>query len=171
MLERDDTVLDWRDYFDHHTLPPSRRDPSRWPHFPADYRRVVAEYSDRMASLARDFMGLVSESLGLPTRRMEDAIGEFYQNITISYYPPCPQPDLTLGLQAHSDIGVITLLVQDDVGGLEVLKDGQWVAVQPLADDAIIVLLADQTEVSVMLLLHWFTYRSFWFLLVVISGL
>lgn len=171
MLERDDTVLDWRDYFDHHTLPLSRRDPSRWPHFPADYRRVVAEYSDGMSSLARDLMGLVSESLGLPTRCMEDAIGEFYQNITISYYPPCPQPDLTLGLQAHSDIGVITLLVQDDVGGLEVLKDGQWVAVQPLADDAIIVLLADQTEVSVMLLLHWFTYRPLWFLLVVKSGM
>lgn len=33
-----DTVLDWRDYFDHHTLPLSRRDPSFWPHFPPEYR-------------------------------------------------------------------------------------------------------------------------------------
>ncbi|KAM0967459.1 hypothetical protein ACFX2J_022872 [Malus domestica] len=46
MLENDDTVLDCRDYFDHHTLPLSRRDPTRWPDFPADYRRVVSEYGD-----------------------------------------------------------------------------------------------------------------------------
>ncbi|XP_030504113.2 jasmonate-induced oxygenase 4 [Cannabis sativa] len=147
MLERDDTVLDWRDYFDHHTLPLSRRNPSRWPHFPADYRSTMAEYSDRTGSLASELLELISESLGLPSRCIEDAVGEFYQNITISYYPPCPQPELTLGLQEHSDMGAITLLVQDEVGGLEVLKDGQWVKVQPLDDDAILVLLADQTEI------------------------
>ncbi|KAL5581564.1 hypothetical protein UlMin_014006 [Ulmus minor] len=149
MLERDDTVLDWRDYFDHHTLPLSRRNPKRWPHFPADYREVMAEYSDRMGILASDLLGLVSESLGLPTRCIEDAVGEFFQNITISYYPPCPQPELTLGLQSHSDMGAITLLVQDEVGGLEVWKDGEWVAVKPVAEveDAIVVLLADQTEI------------------------
>lgn len=33
-------VLDWRDYFDHHTLPLSRRDPSCWPHFPPNYRYI-----------------------------------------------------------------------------------------------------------------------------------
>lgn len=38
MLENNDVVLDWRDYFDHHTLPVSRRNPSRWPHDPPDYR-------------------------------------------------------------------------------------------------------------------------------------
>ncbi|XP_048136314.1 jasmonate-induced oxygenase 4 isoform X2 [Rhodamnia argentea] len=146
MLENDDSVLDWRDYFDHHTLPLSRRDPSRWPSSPPDYREVMAEYSDRMGLLAKQLLGLISESLGLPTLCIEHAVGEFYQNITISYYPPCPQPDLTLGLQAHSDMGAITLLIQDDVGGLQVLKDGEWVTVEPLSD-AIVVLLADQTEV------------------------
>ncbi|KAK6230644.1 hypothetical protein QUC31_002162 [Theobroma cacao] len=43
-----DTVLDWRDYFDHHTLPLSRRNPSFWPHFPPEYRGLVADYSDEM---------------------------------------------------------------------------------------------------------------------------
>jgi hypothetical protein len=31
-------VLDWRDYFDHHTLPESRRNPSHWPDFVPGYR-------------------------------------------------------------------------------------------------------------------------------------
>lgn len=99
-----------------------------------------------MNALAEKLLRLISESLGLPSSCIRDAIGEFYQNITVSYYPPCPQPELTLGLQSHSDMGAVTLLIQDDVGGLEVLKDGKWILVNPLCD-AIFVILADQTEV------------------------
>ncbi|KAJ1382643.1 Oxoglutarate/iron-dependent dioxygenase [Sesbania bispinosa] len=144
-------ILDWRDYFDHHTFPLSRRNPNRWPDFSSDYRESVARYSDEMKALAQKLLALISESLGLRPSCIEDAVGDFYQNITISYYPPCPQPDLTLGLQSHSDMGAITLLIQDDVGGLQVLKNddiggSRWVTVQPLSD-AILVLLADQTEI------------------------
>ncbi|KAK1563921.1 hypothetical protein Q3G72_035348 [Acer saccharum] len=146
MLANDDSVLDWRDYFDHHTLPLSRRNPSNWPESPPNYRRVVAEYSDKMEALVVKILKYMSESLGLAPSCIKDAVGDFYQNITISYYPPCPQPELTLGLQSHSDMGAITLLIQDDVEGLQVLKDGDWITVQPLAD-AIVVLLADQTQI------------------------
>ncbi|KAK2995147.1 hypothetical protein RJ640_002400 [Escallonia rubra] len=146
LVASNDTVLDWRDYFDHHTLPVSRRDPSRWPQFPPDYREVMVEYSDHMKALAQKLLGLISESLGLPSSCIEEAVGEFYQNISINYYPPCPQPDLTLGLQAHSDMGAITLLIQDDVGGLQVFKDDEWITVDPLSD-AIFVILSDQTEI------------------------
>ncbi|KAL3575917.1 hypothetical protein D5086_021200 [Populus alba] len=140
------TVLDWRDYFDHHTLPLSRRDPSRWPHFPSNYRQVVAHYSDELKLVAQKLLGLISESLGLPTSCIEDAVGEFYQNITISYYPACPQPHLTLGLQSHSDMGAITLLIQDHVGGLQILKDSRWITVHPQSH-SILVILADQMEI------------------------
>ncbi|KAH7657847.1 Leucocyanidin oxygenase protein [Dioscorea alata] len=146
MLSKDGGVLDWRDYFDHHTLPESRCNPNRWPDYPDNYRHVVGEYSNSMKALAQKLLRMISISLGLAPSYIEDVIGEVYQNITISYYPPCPQPELALGLQTHSDIGAISLLIQDDVGGLEVLKDGEWVLVQPLSD-AIIVLLSDQTEI------------------------
>ena len=106
----------------------------------------MAEYSDAMVGLAGRILQLISESLGLPLSFIGEAIGEVYQNITISYYPPCPQPDLALGLQSHSDMGAVTLLIQDNVGGLEVLKDGVWVPVTPLRG-AVVVILADQTEV------------------------
>lgn len=109
----------------------------------------MEEYSEQMKRLAQKLLALISESLGLRSSCIEDAVGDIYQNITVSYYPPCPQPELTLGLQAHSDFGAITLLVQDDVGGLDVLKDGEWIFVQPLSD-AIVVILSDQTEVSLV---------------------
>lgn len=146
LVASNDTALDWRDYFDHHTLPLTRRNPDRWPHIPTNYRETVAEYSDSLAFLARKVLGLISESLGLSSSAIEEALGEFYQNITVSYYPPCPQPELTLGLQSHSDMGGITLLIQDDVEGLQVFKDEEWVMVPPLSD-AILVLIADQTEI------------------------
>ncbi|XP_030941589.1 probable 2-oxoglutarate-dependent dioxygenase At3g111800 [Quercus lobata] len=74
--ENDTVVLDWRDYFDHHTLPLSRRDPSRWPHFPENYRETVVSYSNEMKGLAQKLMGLISESLGLRGLYIEDAVGE-----------------------------------------------------------------------------------------------
>ncbi|XP_077227036.1 2-oxoglutarate (2OG) and Fe(II)-dependent oxygenase superfamily protein isoform X2 [Tasmannia lanceolata] len=157
MLAKEDTVLDWRDYFDHHTLPDHRRNPSRWPDFPPNYREVIVEYSEQMKVLAQRLLRMISESLSLPPSYMEEAVGEVYQNITISYYPPCPQPDLVIGLQSHSDMGAITLLIQDEVGGLEALKDGEWLLVQPLSD-AIVVLLADQTEMD---LYRWRTCPRF----------
>ncbi|AEE83731.1 2-oxoglutarate (2OG) and Fe(II)-dependent oxygenase superfamily protein [Arabidopsis thaliana] len=143
---KDDVVLDWRDYFDHHTFPPSRRNPSHWPIHPSDYRQVVGEYGDEMKKLAQMLLGLISESLGLPCSSIEEAVGEIYQNITVTYYPPCPQPELTLGLQSHSDFGAITLLIQDDVEGLQLYKDAQWLTVPPISD-AILILIADQTEI------------------------
>jgi isopenicillin N synthase-like dioxygenase len=142
----DDVVLDWRDYFDHHTFPLSRRNPSRWPLHPPDYRQVVEEYGDEMKKLAQKLLGLISETLSLPCSTIEEAVGEIYQNMTMSYYPPCPQPELTLGLQSHSDMGAITLLIQDDVGGLQLYKDSQWLTVPPISH-AILVLIADQTEI------------------------
>ncbi|CAN6202424.1 unnamed protein product [Urochloa humidicola] len=146
MLANDDSVLDWRDYFDHHTLPESRRDPAHWPDFVPGYRDTIVKYSDSMKDLAQRLLQIISGSLSLPPSYIEEAVGEVYQNITISYYSPCPQPDLALGLQSHSDMGAITLLIQDDVGGLEVLKDGMWIPVAPVPD-GILVILADQTEI------------------------
>jgi isopenicillin N synthase-like dioxygenase len=99
-----------------------------------------------MKDLAQRLLRIISGNLNLPPSYIEEVVGEVYQNITISYYSPCPQPDLALGLQSHSDMGAITLLIQDDVGGLEVLKDGMWIPVAPLPD-GILVILADQTEV------------------------
>lgn len=114
----------------------------------------MAEYSDHMKVLAQKILGLISESLGLPSSCIEESVGEFYQNITVSYYPPCPQPELTLGLQSHSDMGAVTLLIQDDVGGLQVFKNGEWITVQPLSH-GVLVILGDQTEV-----LHLMIFNS-----------
>jgi hypothetical protein len=72
----------------------------------------VEEYSNETNKLARRLLRLISESLGLEPSVIEDAIGDPSQNITINYYPPCPQPHLTLGLQVLL-IAIIVLLMSE----------------------------------------------------------
>lgn len=44
LVASNDTVLDWRDYFDHHTFPLSRRNPNRWPESPSNYRFILLSW-------------------------------------------------------------------------------------------------------------------------------
>ena len=42
------------------------------------------------------------------------------RRININYYPVCPNPELTVGVGRHSDVSTLTILLQDDIGGLYV---------------------------------------------------
>lgn len=75
-------------------------------------------------------------------------MGEQGQHMAINFYPPCPQPELTYGLPAHTDPNSLTILLQDlQVAGLQVLKEGKWLAVKP-QPDAFVINLGDQLQVN-----------------------
>ena len=67
-----------------------------------------------------------------------------------NHYPPCPTPELALGVGRHKDAGALTILAQDDVGGLEVKQktDGEWVRVKP-TPDAYIINVGDIIQVTI----------------------
>lgn len=52
--------------------------------------------------------------------------------LLINHYPPCPDPSLTLGLARHRDPGVVSIVLQGDVHGLQVFKDEEWIGVEPI---------------------------------------
>ena len=64
-----------------------------------------------------------------------------------NYYPSCPEPELTFGLSSHSDFGSITIMMQDEVEGLQVRRKDNWVNVKPIPN-SFIVMLGDQIEVQ-----------------------
>ncbi|KAH9787220.1 protein DMR6-LIKE OXYGENASE 2 [Citrus sinensis] len=74
-----------------------------------------------------------SFSLGLERDYPIKALGNHGQHMAINYCPLCPQPELTYGLPCQTDPNVITILLQDDVPGLQVLINGRWVAVNPIS--------------------------------------
>ncbi|KAF8775417.1 hypothetical protein HU200_004838 [Digitaria exilis] len=146
-------VLDWGDYFFLHLAPEAAKSPAKfWPANPGDCKEVSEEYGREVVRLCEVVMRVLSVSLGLDEEHLHRAFGGAACGATLraNYYPRCPQPDLTLGLSAHSDPGVLTVLLADEhVRGLQVRRggSGQWVTVQPVRD-AFIVNVGDQIQLD-----------------------
>ncbi|CAM0958804.1 unnamed protein product [Alopecurus aequalis] len=121
-------VSNWRDVLRLHCYP-LESFVDQWPPNPPVFREVVGTYSTEARALALRLLEAISESLGLERDHMVNAMGRHAQQMALNYYPPCPQPELTYGLPGHRDCNAITLLLQDGVSGLQVQRDGRWVAV------------------------------------------
>ncbi|KMZ72515.1 hypothetical protein ZOSMA_162G00360 [Zostera marina] len=134
----------WRDYLRLH-CDPLEDFIHEWPSNPPSFRDVASEYSKKIRELALKLLGCISESLGLDKDSMKNSLGKHAQHMAINYYPTCSDPQLTYGLPAHKDPNAITLLLQDNVPGLQVLKNGKWVAVNPIPN--LVVNIGDQIEV------------------------
>ncbi|KAG8056943.1 hypothetical protein GUJ93_ZPchr0002g24457 [Zizania palustris] len=140
--------LDWESTFFVRHLPESNI--GEIPDLDDAYRRVMRQFTAELEKLAERLLDLLCENLGLEkgylTRAFRGSSGAPTFGTKVSSYPPCPRPDLVKGLRAHTDAGGIILLFQDDrVGGLQLLKDGEWVDVPPMRH-SIVINLGDQLE-------------------------
>lgn len=107
----------------------------------------MEDYCDETDNLVCLISELISESLGLEISFLNDYFaGKSQQVLQVNYYPPCPQPDVTMGLTKHSDNNLITLLLQDTTLGLQVKKDEKWITVKPV-ESWFVVNVGDQIEV------------------------
>jgi isopenicillin N synthase-like dioxygenase len=90
----------------------------------------------------------IAAALGLAPARLNGMFGEAVQAVRMNFYPPCPRPELVLGLSPHSDGSAVTVLQQDAAfAGLQVLRGGGgWVAVHPVPG-ALVVNVGDTLEV------------------------
>jgi isopenicillin N synthase-like dioxygenase len=140
-------ALDLGDQLRHRTWPLSLRAYEQWPMHPESFRETEEEYMVEMDKLNKHLLELISESLGLSPSYLSDFVGEDYQQtFLVNHYLPSPDPTTpTDGLQKHSDICALTILMQS-LPGLQLKKDGQWYSVDPIPG-AYAVNLGDQIEI------------------------
>ncbi|XP_047319401.1 protein DMR6-LIKE OXYGENASE 1-like [Impatiens glandulifera] len=138
-------VANWRDFLRLHCYPLEDYIHD-WPSNPLSFKQDVADYCTCVRGLVMRLLEAISESLDLEKDYISKQMGKHAQHMAMNYYPPCPQPDLTFGLPGHTDPNLITVLLQDDVRGLQVLRNGKWVAVDPIPN-TFIINIGDQMQV------------------------
>ncbi|XP_062230355.1 gibberellin 20 oxidase 2-like [Phragmites australis] len=93
---------------------------------------VYQNYCDAMKNVSLKIMEVLGVSLGVGRSYYRDFFADGCSIMRCNYYPPCPEPERTLGTGPHCDPVALTLLLQDGgVDGLQVLIDGEWRPVRP----------------------------------------
>ena len=93
---------------------------------------AVLEYMAALTGLGHRLMAGLALSLGLEESYFaEHGTGEPLTLFRIFNYPPPADPALW-GVGEHTDYGLLTILLQDDAGGLEVKSRSRWVAAPPV---------------------------------------
>lgn len=109
--------------------------PNQWPSFMPELRATLDRYFTEANDVGWRLLRAFATAIGEPADRFVRTITRPTTRGTMIYYPPQP-PDLgdeQFGVSPHTDWGCLTLLYQDQTGGLEVKgRDGGWVTAHPI---------------------------------------
>ncbi|XP_040378523.1 leucoanthocyanidin dioxygenase 1-like [Oryza brachyantha] len=127
---------EWEDYLFHLVHPDHLADHSVWPANPPEYVPVTSDFGARVRELASKLLAILSLGLGLPEETLErrlrsgqeqDEDDDLLLQFKINYYPKCPQPDLAVGVEAHTDVSALSFILHNGVPGLQVHHAGRWI--------------------------------------------
>ena len=128
-----------------HELPPDdpgllaglpMQGPNQWPEWLPSVRPRVEAYISEVDLLSRYVVQLIAISLNLPARALDHHFERPTTFLRMLHYPPQPSDESEqIGSAPHTDYGIITLLAQDNAGGLQVRpRGGDWIDAPPIAD-------------------------------------
>ena len=127
MMMREDPVADPEIYLS---------GPNQWPEL-AGFREACEAYVTAMSDLGRRLMHLALDALGVEDKSILSAFEVPTIWLRLLHYPPqAPEaPQDLYGSAPHKDFGCLTILAQDEVGGLQVQTPaGEWVDAPPMPD-------------------------------------
>jgi isopenicillin N synthase-like dioxygenase len=106
------------------------RGPNLWPDVP-DFRRAVTAWMEQLEAVGRVLLRAAARALGQPDDRFDPVVTPWPEVLLkVIHYPPSNEDHQSgQGVGAHRDTGFLTFVHQDDVGGLQVERDGEFVDV------------------------------------------
>merc|ERR1719487_981353 len=108
----------------------------------------------RLYELSKRLLSLIAEILDLPADWFEACMEKpVTTHRILHYWPQTGDTDTNIGIGAHTDYGLLTLLYQDAVGGLHVLNavSKEWIHCPPIRG-AFVVNIGD-------MLARWTSHR------------
>ncbi|EOD8996023.1 TPA: isopenicillin N synthase family oxygenase [Klebsiella pneumoniae] len=136
---------------------------NQWPLGNPRFRQQAEDYMSYMDILGRKIVRLLALSLQLPEDFFDEGLKEPMIISRMLHYPSQPMDarENQIGAGAHTDWGLITLLLQDEVGGLEVRNaDGEWLKA-PFIEGTFVVNLGDMVPVLTNGLYHSTMHRVY----------
>jgi isopenicillin N synthase-like dioxygenase len=118
--------------------------PNLFPERPAGMRDAVLAYLDAVAGLAHRLVGAIELGLGAVAGSLTSLTADPLILFRIFHYPPGGNPD-GWGVGEHTDYGLLTILHQDDTGGLQVRTGSEWIDVPPVPN-AFVCNIGDMLE-------------------------
>ncbi|KVI00632.1 protein SRG1-like isoform X2 [Cynara cardunculus var. scolymus] len=136
----EDQKLEWCDMIFLKAIPTHTRKLEFWPEEqPRNFREALHVYSHDMRKTAVSIIGFIAMALGLDFKDFREVFEGGNYDVRMNCYPPCPEPERVIGISSHADLSGITLLTDcGDIPGLQVLKDGRWVFVEPITDGMVV---------------------------------
>lgn len=111
------------------------------------FSETLTNYSIEVKRIAEYLLDFMSKNLGLKRENLSHSFKDGMQSMRINYYPPCLKPEKVIGLSPHSDAVGLTILLQvSEMPGLQIRRNGRWLAIKPLSG-AFIVNIGDVIEV------------------------
>jgi gibberellin 2-oxidase len=92
---------------------------------------TMEKFSSESEALAYMLAEVLAEKSGQNSSFFKENCVRNTCYLRMNRYPPCPKPSEVYGLMPHTDSDFLTILYQDQVGGLQLIKDNRWIAVKP----------------------------------------
>ncbi|KDP20331.1 hypothetical protein JCGZ_06417 [Jatropha curcas] len=102
------------------------------------FRLLLEEYGRHLTRIATTVFEAMVKKLNLNPEQLKPYLSESSGLIRVYRYPPCSIADETLGMEAHTDSSVLSILNQDQGEGLELLKDDKWLHIDPIPSTLIL---------------------------------
>jgi isopenicillin N synthase-like dioxygenase len=129
---------------------------NRWPDDIADFRTTMLDYLEACTTLSHTLLQAFCVGLNLPADYLNENFSPEHTGfVRLNYFPVTDPgaatmdeniPDVGLGIHHHTDAGALTVLLQDDVGGLQVHRNNRWHDVRPI-EGALVINTGDMMQV------------------------
>ncbi|KAJ6714142.1 OXIDOREDUCTASE 2OG-FE II OXYGENASE FAMILY PROTEIN [Salix viminalis] len=137
-------ALEWKDYLSLFYVSEDEAS-ALWP---SVCRDQVLEYMKRSEIVVRKLLDVLMKNLNVTEiDETKESLLMGSKRINLNYYPICPNPELTVGVGRHSDVSTLTVLLQDDIGGLYVRgNNDSWIHVPPV-NGSIVINVGDALQI------------------------